>query len=112
MAHTPGPWEIDWDCHTAINKGNKHIALVNQYNSTDESSRVWGEEHEANARLIAAAPDLLARLKEARDAIASLEPEALGEVFTQEPDGTQGGWPIRDELLANIDNDISKAKGE
>ena len=62
--HTPGPWEIDRDVRTSINKDAKHVALVNFYNSPDPERNVSGDEHEANVRLIAAAPDLLAALKE------------------------------------------------
>lgn len=63
--HTPGPWEIDRDVRTSINMGAKHVALVNFYNSPDQERNVSGEEHEANVRLIAAAPDLLAIAQEA-----------------------------------------------
>lgn len=65
--HTPGPWEIDSGMRTAINKGGKHVAMVSFYkdgtpNSVDEI------EHEANARLIAAAPEMLEALKAVRAA--------------------------------------------
>lgn len=57
--HTPGPWITENRYKTSINAGKKHIAMVNQYKSGDIESDIWGDEHEANARLIAAAPDLL-----------------------------------------------------
>lgn len=50
MTHTPGPWEVQDDCATSIWAGGHYIAET----YTDG---------EANARLIAAAPDLLAALE-------------------------------------------------
>lgn len=61
--HTPGPWWTDPDTRTAVNSDDKHIAMVNCSkfgNITD----VFGDEHRANARLIAAAPELLAAITE------------------------------------------------
>lgn len=55
-AHTPGPW-TEHAGHIGAN--NLAIADIN------ETTRRSNEEHAANARLIAAAPDLLAVLKEA-----------------------------------------------
>jgi len=61
--HTPGPWYVaDTKIRTSINSEHKHIAMVN-YSYRGIESDVMGEEHEANARLIAAAPDLLAALQ-------------------------------------------------
>ena len=56
--------------------------------------------------LLPAARDMLDCLKDARRAIASLEPEALGT-------STQGhlAWFNRDELLRNIDDTITQAGG-
>ena len=55
MKFTPGPWEVDSShVKTAVNVGNTHVAMVN-----------WGineEEHNANAHLIAAAPDMYEEL--------------------------------------------------
>ena len=63
MTHTPGPWNIGPTYKSSINAGEKHIAMVNYWKSGDKSSDVFGEEHDANARLIAAAPDLLEALE-------------------------------------------------
>ena len=63
--HTPGPWEIGPDYRTAVNCGDKHIAMVNFYNSPTTDLRVVGEEHKANACLIALAPALASALREA-----------------------------------------------
>ncbi|GFM89400.1 hypothetical protein PSCICO_47990 [Pseudomonas cichorii] len=56
--HTPGPWAVDESRHEgAINRKDpfRHIGMVSQF-LHDASSRA---ENEANAKLIAAAPDLL-----------------------------------------------------
>lgn len=70
--HTPGPWRVqmyDWD--------RTHSTDVSIYGHSDSNSgkcvtRVYGEgslhwktdERDANARLIAAAPELLSAVKE------------------------------------------------
>lgn len=69
-AHTPGPWS--WD-----DKAGDAGGLVVRSNSGDRIARVcwWGEQSEtpwateANARLIASAPELLSELEAARDII-------------------------------------------
>lgn len=53
--HTPGPWETDDE--NQICAANRVIARV-QYNNSDH-------EWDANARLIAATPELLAALEKA-----------------------------------------------
>lgn len=61
-AHTPGPWVIDKD----------RIATVEPKPLTMQTPNLWAvafasrqrEEWEANARLIAAAPELLAALRQ------------------------------------------------
>ena len=58
MSHTPGPWAIDIDRAIVAPNGISSVAQI--------FSWVGEEEADANARLIAAAPDLLAALKECR----------------------------------------------
>lgn len=68
--HTPGPWTIDerdyagvkWDA-IIRNRDNDPVACVGMAGYAQNTS-------EANARLIAAAPDML---EELRDALAALE---------------------------------------
>ena len=55
--------------------------------------------------------ELLQQLEDARDAIASLDEDALGW-GTTEVMGHEEGWPIRDEMLDYINKAIRKAKGE
>jgi hypothetical protein len=60
MVHTPGPWDI----HDPSGGGssNNWICADGLYIAEVDGER---EEADANARLIAAAPDLLAALKDA-----------------------------------------------
>ncbi len=60
--HTKGPWELSYD------KGNNRDVIASSDKSPICSVRqswVSREQYHANAKLIAAAPDLLAALKSA-----------------------------------------------
>lgn len=60
MAHTPGPWKISLTDDTVVidATGAEVAAIDGDYNDPD----TW-PQMEANARLIAAAPDMLAVLR-------------------------------------------------
>jgi hypothetical protein len=61
---TKGLWEIEESgLKTAINSGLKHVAMVNYYQGLKEVS-VFGKEHEANTRAIAAVPELIEALQD------------------------------------------------
>lgn len=71
MKHTPGPWEVD-DSGTLTGVNGAHIAAISNLDDfpcadADEMHPETREEVEAeyagNARLIVAAPDLLAAAK-------------------------------------------------
>lgn len=75
-AHTPGPW--DYHELTRINPRTLHVRNRDISRGVCElSAAKWentsAEEMEANARLIAAAPDLLAALVKCEDLLAELE---------------------------------------
>lgn len=83
--HTPGPWHVD-ECRTpngvvyevnsvAVLAGDDEgePAIVNIAECCDFTDG----QAEANAHLLAAAPDLLAACKAARDAIAGIEDDEL-----------------------------------
>ena len=98
VQHTPGPWhlhnsaygpQINTDDNTPIAK--LHHANVGPRNDTDDDD-VW--PNEANARLITAAPDLLAALEEAHDVLAV----ALA-------------WPGSERTRSKMRAAIAKAKG-
>lgn len=66
--HTPGPWEIAGPADSQgeaflIVAGDKNIAYTGDTFDEEKHEGVITAEDEANARLIAAAPDLLAALR-------------------------------------------------
>ena len=71
--HTPGPWKLNTDGDTGMNDSGcildsiGHVIVTDIY-GTFKNGRTTGEA-EANARLIAAAPDLLAACRDAIDFI-------------------------------------------
>jgi hypothetical protein len=65
--HTPGPWEIDTHHGIAVHGEIGRVCRLPAYN-TPRLLR----QADANARLIAAAPDLLDALKEAEEVLSLL----------------------------------------
>jgi hypothetical protein len=58
LKFTRGVWAVDSShVHTAVNCGDKHVAMVNY-----QPAMIDGDEHIANAHLIAAAPEMYAAL--------------------------------------------------
>ena len=76
--HTPGPWKLNTDGDTGMNDSGcildsvGHVIVTDIY-GTYKNGRTTGEA-EANARLIAAAPDLLAACEAAKK---YLEPDLV-----------------------------------
>lgn len=114
-AHTPGPWSVDLDRFAYTNSGQRsifyqpvsegsltHIAYVSSVieRSRKTSYNAPDEVRDANARLIAAAPDLLAAL-EAIELALRLPNVTAGEILDENS-------PIRD----GIRTALAKAKGE
>lgn len=99
--HTPGPWEAD---HSDIwsRSGKKFIAATME--DGEAFKGVSLAEAEANARLIAAAPELLAALKACRAALDAVIENNDGDVF-----GTHHNAAM-DAILA-ADKSIAKAEG-
>jgi hypothetical protein len=62
VSHTPGRWESSWQFIVAQDPNGKHPDIyIAEIAETDEDGRVASpKQREANARLIAAAPELLA----------------------------------------------------
>ena len=63
--HSNAPWRIEGEnVKTAISSGCKRIAMVDYFDcGTGDPRSISKEEHEANARLIAAAPEMLEALR-------------------------------------------------
>lgn len=61
--HTPGPWQLDHRGYTFIVAAPKHGYITRDVCRMDAST-MSAFHREANARLIAAAPDLLTALEE------------------------------------------------
>lgn len=116
--HTPGPWIVrvlergDVARHP---KGYKTIVDLDQPNGIGQRSAgtliVFGDEGEANARLIAAAPEMLEALKAMADfASNQLSPEgrlnALGKMDAaiRKAEGRDNDW-ITEETDEENDNE-------
>ena len=73
--HTPGPWTVDYtDDNLRIYSGDLLIAEVNGSTEHIEVRGLDEETTEANAWLIAAAPDLLAALERILARVETLNP--------------------------------------
>lgn len=103
MSHTPGPWEADLDSWGSVFAPERETSLPKWWiaDIRDHGRFELDGEDDANARLIAAAPDLL-RLAE--DALWELEQAAK-----EYEDGCEDCFqPTRKNLRAII----AAAKGE
>jgi hypothetical protein len=104
--HTPGPWRRD------VRKGSAAIAgsatewiAILPYTDTDSFGLTDLAEVNANARLIAAAPDMIAALCEVE--------EFLGDQSDCEIDSEGGYHPNRAmQLLCEVREAIAKAGGQ
>lgn len=95
---TPGPWRVTdaagAGCYRIRTEPSK-----NDYGIEIAETFLHGSSDEANAHLIAAAPELYAALEEAR-----LQIEYLHEKFSETGSGNN--------VLAKIDAALDKARGE
>jgi len=104
--HTPGPWIIDnQEAFILAPKGSNIEYIASLGDPINDFGNAWDDacmtdEVVANARLIAAAPELLAALEAAREFIA--DGMAMGFV----------GMPEDENVLEVIENAIRRAKGE
>jgi len=79
--HTPGPWAKEqWQGHSRIwgEREKTGCVLIAEVLNGNGAHSTWGTEEIANARLIAAAPDLLAELESLVLSVES-NPEELGK---------------------------------
>ena len=108
--HTPGPWVVG-NRYTATGVYTTNGGLVANTHGAQRNFR--RDEHiieqDANARLIAAAPDMLEALRAARAEIVSLEWAHFNEFGR--PGDTFDAWLSNNEALPVIDAAIAKAEG-
>lgn len=110
--HTPGPWHVVMSDNAT--PFIQHECGDDWTDIDDRTSRVCHMPAEImenfnslnNAKLIAAAPDLLAALETARDYVAG-ELEYRKQAMAGYPDK----WRTEEQDLAAIDAAISKARG-
>jgi len=78
--HTPGPWEVDYSGPARLGIVDRDDRLLALCNLEHED----GDEDEANARLIAAAPAMLGALRGLLDCcelnMDDMEPETVGAI--------------------------------
>ena len=96
MSYTKGPWAVgDASAHGQFivdHAGERIVA---------ETYPDYEQDFEANARLIATAPEMLKQLEEALSYISSLHQSAYGR-----------GLPANNSVAFGIRNIIAKAKGK
>jgi hypothetical protein len=102
--HTPGPWHVGAQNDTLYVIAGKPPSLNNDYPVHDAGRVVIAKVYpkdEANARLIAAAPELLSALKSAKE---HLEYCGYGDKWERE-------YAEANKLEEKIDEAIAKAEG-
>lgn len=91
--HTPGPWEVHSSFPFQRVVAGKSLIVA----------RMGGDSVEADVHLIAAAPDLLGALKDARFRLAEMQYQIVR--------GTQpNDTPEVERLVARLDSVIAKAE--
>ena len=93
--HTPGPWKSVMKVHVVDVNDTRIADVIDRFDGKDNNFK---SSAEANARLIAAAPELLEVLIDAREDLA----KRTGE-FGADWDGTS--------MLIRMDTAIAKAAG-
>jgi hypothetical protein len=104
MAHTPGPWSADYGDFAAYCETGAEVCEVTRGNH-DDGTRIADDEMEANLRLVAAAPELLAALKRMREVFEQLSDD------WRELDATYVDQLIDSDGLRGCDIAIAKAEG-
>ena len=97
MTHTPGPWYVEGESYNVgeaevivsgiPNGGGRIVAWTANSYEADSDNETTTAEDRANARLIAAAPDLLEAC------------EVANRFFEQNDDFTDGEYPIPGFIL-------------
>jgi len=93
--HTPGPWKVDE--HNDVGAEGRHVATLSLYGDGSD---------DANAHLIAAAPDLLEALRTAEAALAD-----IGDADREPGDDVEWCERRAAEALPLVRAAIAKARG-
>jgi len=102
---TSGPWEIDWPAVAALGKYERVLIGADGRNGGIYVAHAFGPHREANAHLIAAAPELYGALELLLDLDLYMDGE--GVVQVRNADSEEG----RKAVGAAIDA-LAKARGE
>lgn len=73
--YTPGPWEWGLDYYGLYSADGSDVLSYGNYEGMWLS---YGQSREANARLIAAAPEMVESLRELRDYVSCIPESAAG----------------------------------
>ena len=96
-SHTPGPWWRDDDGFIAAGTSDNYVTVA-----SPNCSAMDIDEREANARLIAAAPDMLGELKNIT---------ANAWQYDDDAEQVDGPWTISNETYQRIVALVAKATG-
>lgn len=109
--HTPGPWTMCFRSgdmsEGTVERGSDLVAIVcgANYGAWRDAPDEGDAEFEANTRLIAAAPDLLAALKSALGAL-----EEMQRIWA--PHAAANGFSTKDSaMIVSLKAAIAKAEG-
>jgi len=105
MNHTPGPWQVAGQ-HEEHGAGGVILSVPKDKFIAGLSVAIYGEESKANARLIAAAPDLLAALERIAGFTYDGEKDEDGQEYEMSIDDAfataHGAITLAREALAKI----------
>ncbi len=108
--HTPGPWEVATDGATVL--AGQFDEFVADCQSDGYNAESAYDQDRANARLIAAAPELLEACRNSLNALWAKGANHTGEQYPNEEDVTRYLSPQDKKLFVELKQAIAKAKGE
>jgi len=73
--HTPGPWRVNKKVNTSVEQATAQQGMVLICQCEDPDGARLNKEDAANARLIAAAPELLEELQHISERIGTVRPD-------------------------------------
>ena len=122
MTHTPGPWYVEGESDNVgeaevivsgiPNGGGRIVAWTANSYEADTDNETTTDEDRANTRLIAAAPDLLGKLKAL---LEIMEDDHYKCDLHSDEDcdlTTEGGWHVKHHEMRLAKQAIDKATGQ